>query len=283
MKILAIGDFHGKFPAKLYDRIKKENVNLILCVGDLPESEKIRKIIFKHWTEKKWYEVIGLKKAKQLLKESFNSGLNILRKLNSLEKRIYLVWGNSDFYKEISTSEPKSISPGYYEDKLKKFQNIILIDKKKKQINNIDIIGHGGYLDVTEFVKNPIDKDKKKQKKRLQRYNKDSNKLDKLFFNKKPKRDFIFVVHYTPYGIFDKVKFKQSPMYGKHIGWMPYNKIINKYKPQIVICGHMHEYQGVKKLAKTNVVAIGPASEGKATIININDKTRKVKSIKFLK
>lgn len=34
MKILAIGDFHGKFPGKLKKLIKKENPDLILCTGD---------------------------------------------------------------------------------------------------------------------------------------------------------------------------------------------------------------------------------------------------------
>ena len=34
MKILAIGDFHGKFPQKFENVAKKENINLILSTGD---------------------------------------------------------------------------------------------------------------------------------------------------------------------------------------------------------------------------------------------------------
>jgi len=281
MKILAIGDFHGKFSKKLYNRIKKEDVDFILCVGDLPESEKIRKIIFKYWIRKKWWEVIGLKKAKQLQKESFDSGLDILKRLNSIGKKIYLIWGNSDFYKDFSTSNPKSINPGFYDNKIKRFKNILLINKKKKRIGGLDIIGHGGYVDVTEFIRNPINKDKKKQKRILKRYNKDSKELNKLFLDKKPEKNFIFLIHYTPYRIFDKVKLKSSPMYGKHVGWMPYNKIIKKYGPQIVICGHMHEYQGMKKLYGVPIINPGAAHEGKAAIIELDK--GKIKKIKFIK
>ena len=34
MKLLAIGDFHGKFPKKLRNKIKSENPDLILSLGD---------------------------------------------------------------------------------------------------------------------------------------------------------------------------------------------------------------------------------------------------------
>ena len=34
MKILAIGDFHGKFPQKLKKRVKKEKIDLIVSPGD---------------------------------------------------------------------------------------------------------------------------------------------------------------------------------------------------------------------------------------------------------
>ncbi len=276
MKILAIGDFHGKFPKK-FEKIAKD-CDIILSTGDFANIDKIREIIFKHWTAKRWWEIIGLKKAKEIEKESFDSGLKVLKKLNSLGKKVYIIWGNSDFYKTMESSEPKSLNPGYYNNEIKKLKNLILIERKKGKINGTEIIGHGGYLDVTDFIKNPIDKDKKKQKKRLKRYKKSEEELKQLFLKEKPK-DFIFLIHYTPYKIFDKVKFKKSPMYGKNVGWEPYNQVIKKYKPKLVICGHMHEYQGIKKLGKTSILATGSAAEGKAAIIDI-DKKIKVRFIK---
>ena len=64
---------------------------------------------------------------------------------------------------------------------------------------------------------------------------------------------------------------------------MPYNKIIRKYKPKLVICGHMHEYQGKRKLGDSWIMAIGAACKGKASMIEIDEKTKKLKSVKFIK
>lgn len=286
MKILAIGDFHGKFPEKLWKEAKRKGIDFVISPGDFANSDKIRKAVFKYWTAANWYEAIGLKKAKQLRKESFDSGLKILKKLNSLGKKVYLVWGNCDFYKDVRESTsgiPKSIVPGEYENKIKKFKNIILIDNKKRRVKGIEVIGHGKYLDVTEFIKNPIDKDKKKQQERLRRYRKDEKRLKKLFLNKNPRENFIFLTHYTPYKIFDKVDFKKSPMHGKHLGWLPYNNIIKHYKPMLVICGHMHEYQGKQRLGKSLIINPGAAQDGKAAIIEIDDINKKVKSMRFLR
>jgi Icc-related predicted phosphoesterase len=283
VKILAIGDFHGKFPEKLKKIAKSKDIDLIVSTGDFADADKIRRIIFKNWTDKKWYEAVGFKKARELEKESFYSGLKILKELNKFNKPAFIIWGNTDFYKEYTTSEPSRIMPGFYNERLTKLKNIKLIHKKKYSKDNLEIFGHGGYVDVTEFIKNPIDKDEVKQKKRLKRYNKDEQKIINLFKNKKPKKDFIFLIHYTPLGIFDKVKYPGSPMNGKHVGWEPYNKIIKKYKPSLVISGHMHEYQGKKKINNSVIVATGAAHDGKAAIIGFDEVQGKIKNIKFIK
>ena len=281
MKLIAIGDFHGKLPLKLKAKIKKENPDIILCTGDFANADKIRKIIFKNWTDKPWYEVVGLKKAKKMERESFDSGLNLIKEINSLNKKTFIIWGNTDFYK--STLFKGELSPGFYENKIKKLKNIKLIEKKKIKPEelNVEIVGHGGYLDVTEYIKSPIHEDIETQEKVIKRYKKAEFQLNKLFNKTHPKKGFIFLIHYPPYKFFDKVDFKSSPMHGKHVCFAPYNKIIKKYQPSLVICGHMHEHQGMKTLGKTKIIAHGPASEGKAAIIEI-DKSNKTK-VRFIK
>ena len=285
MKILAIGDFHGKIPERLKKILLKREYDCILCNGDFPESEKIRKLIFKNWTEKPWWEVIGMKKARLIERESFNSGVKILKQLNSLGKKIYIVWGNTDFYERAKKRKSKAkspISPGDYKKTIRKLKNIILIDRKKAKINNLEIIGHGRYVDVTEFIRHPIDKDKDAIEYREKRYNKDKKILFRLFKRNKPE-NFIFLTHYTPYKILDKIKLKSSPMHGKPAGFEPYNQIIKKYSPILAVCGHMHENPGKKMLGKTLIVNPGPAFEGKAALIDIDEAKKKVKSIKFFR
>jgi Icc-related predicted phosphoesterase len=239
-------------------------------------------MIFKNWVNKKWYEVVGLKKAYRLEKESFDSGIKVLKEINKLKKKCYLVWGNTDFYKETRTNEPKEIVPGYYSDKLNKMKNLIIVDKRKKNIKNISLIGFGGYVDVTDFIKYPVDKEKRKQKERLKRYNESARELYKLFSKYNPK-NFIFLIHYPPYGIMDKIKHKGSPMNGKRAGFEPYNKMIKKYKPILVINGHMHEYQGMKRIGSSIIVNPGLAQKGKAAIIEIDEKAKKVRNIRFIR
>jgi len=265
MKILAIGDFHGKFPEKLKKEASK--ADLILALGDYADADKIRKLIFKNWTFKPWYEVVGLNKARKLEKESFNSGLRLLRELSSLKKPVCIIWGNTDFYKDLTTSEPKSILPGNYDKHLRKLKNLRLIERKKISHLGTEIIGYGKYLDSIIFLKKGFDKDEKKRKKRLKRYLDSEKELNKVFQNFQPK-EFIMVIHYPPLDVFDKVKYKGNPMDGKHVGWQPYNNIIKKYKPRLVLCGHMHEYQGKKMLGKSLIINPGAAYEGKAAIID---------------
>jgi len=276
MKILAIGDFHGKFPAKLQKEAKK--ADFIISQGDFADTGKIRKIIFKCWTTKYWADTVGKKKARELEKEGFDSGFEVLKKLNSLGKKVFIIWGNCDFYKGIGTDE---LAPGTFNDKIKNMKNIVLVERKKKKINSLEIAGFGGYLDITDYIKHPIDEDKKKQKRRLKRYKKFERELFEIFRKKKPKKNFILLIHYTPYKILDKIKNKESPMHGRNAGFEPYNKIIKKYKPILAICGHMHEYQGMKKLGKTTIINPGPAYKGKAALIDIEG--QKIKSVKFLK
>ena len=45
----------------------------------------------------------------------------------------------------------------------------------------------------------------------------------------------------------------------------------------------MHEYQGMKKLGKTLIIATGSAKEGKAAIIDYDEKKGKVKRINLIK
>jgi Icc-related predicted phosphoesterase len=159
-------------------------------------------------------------------------------------------------------------------------KNLILVDRKKARTCDFDIIGHGRYLDPTEYIKNPIDKLKSKQKKRLARYLRDEKKLDRLLKKEKLGK-FIFLTHYPPYGLFDKAEIKGSPMYGKHLGFQPYNKLIKKYRPFLVVFGHMHENQGKKRIGKIWFVNPGSARNGGAALIELDGE--KVKNIKFLK
>ena len=94
MKILAIGDFHGKFPKKLEREIKKADV--VLSIGDFGGSKKLLKLVFKH-LYKGWWNVVEKKKVREYILEDYNSGKKIIKTLNNVGTPVYIVHGNWDF------------------------------------------------------------------------------------------------------------------------------------------------------------------------------------------
>lgn len=74
----------------------------------------------------------------------------------------------------------------------------------------------------------------------------------------------ILVSHPPPYGMFDSVG-------GVHVGSTAVRKAVEMKKPILVICGHVHEYEGKEILGETLVVKLGPAEKMRAAEIEIND------------
>src|SRR3989344_9100917 len=98
MKFLLIGDFHGRIHSKL-KRIKKLDFDYILCNGDLPSDGGARKYIFKYWKEldkKSLEEIIGKKRINKINKKASKSLIKVLKFLNKLSKKVFLIRGNFD-------------------------------------------------------------------------------------------------------------------------------------------------------------------------------------------
>ena len=99
MKLLVIGDFHGKFNFRKFDKIvKKEKIDLVISIGDyIPFF--YRKLWFKHCYGKdaELWEFIGKKKFKKLVREDVWRGEEILKKLNEFTVPVITVLGNSDY------------------------------------------------------------------------------------------------------------------------------------------------------------------------------------------
>jgi Icc-related predicted phosphoesterase len=272
MKILAMGDFHGKFP----DKLKKEakNVDLILCVGDLADTSILRKLEFKHWNEKKPIEeIVGEKRYRKILEKTIKSMDLLLKKLKSLRKRVITIYGNSD----ILDKEAKKYGLKGFETKCKRI-GITLLKTNIINLDSFTLAGFSGYRGAMSKYLIKIDA---KKKKKIQKFNKNWQKRLKNISKKIGNKNTIFLAHDVPRGYFDKVMYKKSPMNGKHVGDEYFTEYIKKYQPQLFLCGHMHEYQGLKKLGKTSIINVGDGAEGKGTIIELNE--GKVKKIKFIR
>jgi Icc-related predicted phosphoesterase len=276
MKILAIGDFHGKFPVKLQKLVK--SVDLVLCTGDLGGSDKLLKIIFKYF-EEGWYNIVGEKKAKQYIMEDYNSGKKVIGKLNSLGKMVHLISGNWDFSNNAKVQRTGRLKLKPYPAIIKKMKNLKLYNRTYRKIGGLSILFFGNFVTSGAYLDRGVRAEK--DRKRYVKKNKEEIKHI-MKYSKRPVD--ILLAHYPAYGYFDKVRYKGgNPMNGKHVGFKGYTKFIEKNRPALFICGHMHEYQGKKKMGDTLIVATGAAHDGKAAVIDFDEEKGRVKNVRFVK
>ena len=75
----------------------------------------------------------------------------------------------------------------------------------------------------------------------------------------------VLVSHIPPHGLQDKI------FIGKHGGSKELKKIVEDYKPRLVLCGHIHENPGFTKHEDTVVVNCSLGKRGEGALIDINE------------
>lgn len=282
LKILAIGDFHGKMPAKLKARIKGIKPDLMLSTGDYAAIEDFRPYIIAHFKaiakgkRLNLKEIIGRKKFSKLLKKDYAVGKKILKELDKIGIKIISVFGNGDWYKFEYNKSNRD-----YALLIKKLKNIRNINRSKTTFEGLKIVGFGGYLEpdiyLTKKGKRNLNLSEKHIKIISKSYKREEKRLMKLM-KIKPN---ILLMHYTPYKCLDKMHMEDMPLHGSHMGVSFFNRAIKKYQPLLAICGHMHENQGKCKIGRTTVINPGAAYQNKAALIELAGE--RIKNIKFLK
>lgn len=288
MRILAIGDFHGRFPEKLLKIAKRKDIDLILSTGDYCGNKELEKLFFKYsyGTNKELWEFIGKKKTNELDKNNFLAGIKVLKKLNSTKKKVIGVKGNWDPINWNDVGLPNKT------DKYTKRFNLIvkklgirIIDFQNYRFFGINFVGYPRSTYPGKITRHIEEKMKKREGKNaekiLRKIKKDNRELYRKL-KEKFEENTIFISHNCP----NNTKLdllKRGPQKGKHYGSYLARKMISELHPVLVICGHMHENQGKIKLGKSIIVNPGAAVEGKAAIINLDEKKGKVKNIIFLR
>ncbi len=255
VRILAIGDPHGAL-----DKIKKipmKDVDLILLSGDLGSANLARKFFFDNVNRQKQ----GLEKIKpsnslkeKMYLETYKTSINIIEYL-SKQVPIYLIYGNADYHNLDVRKVAKKIGkdlPFMYDD-LNSMNNVRIINNRVANFNGIRIGGLEYFKDVN-WVQDFKPKDYIGEMKRAKKQTKKTKKTLGNFKNLD-----ILLCHQPPYGILDKVGFPGAPKHwkGKHAGSKPILDYIKKKQPRYVLCGHIHEAEGMKKIGKTTVYNLG--------------------------
>jgi len=74
----------------------------------------------------------------------------------------------------------------------------------------------------------------------------------------------VMVSHVPPYGTQDKV------FLGMHGGSKELRELVDKFKPRLVLSGHIHEDPGITKIGKTTFVNCSMGKRGEGSLIDIN-------------
>ena len=221
MKLLAIGDFHGKLPKKFGKIIKKEKVDLVVSVGDYAPFY-YRDLWFKHCFRKEieLWEVIGKKRYKKLVTNDHSLGERVLKKLDKLPVPVFTVLGNVDYPRaddvadfhlkkkknKWSWAEKEHI---LFSQRIKKYHNIKRIDYSFAEYKGFVFIGMRGH----SFPGKVKSRSFKKRKEVL-------NKLFRKFKKENKQGKVICVSHTPPKNTkLDKISMKAlKEVRGKHFG-----------------------------------------------------------------
>ncbi len=151
---------------------------------------------------------------------------SIFRELNDSDLRIIGVLGNSDSENEIEIARD--------------YENIMILHGNSFTIDDINIIGisgipvsnmHGSFFSLPES--------------RILKM------LSEAYETLDHKRHLISISHVPPFGILDRTK------YGEHIGSKAVKRFIIKYKPDVHLCGHVHESRGIENFYDSIIINAG--------------------------
>jgi Icc-related predicted phosphoesterase len=309
MKILVIGDLHGRKPI-----IKNKDFDCMVVVGDICDDRDIAPIYKKFFAylkdvkeESPNFEEFAKKhlrgKAtlKKLEEKSVKHGNKILKYLDTFDKPIFMVAGNWD--KSYGPSRIKdhnknsyNYSKAFYDwwlgskinPKLTKAtKNISSLMYQTKEFKGINFIGYG-LSSAPETMKHKKSLRKNLTKNQIEKlkaaYQKIQNKLASAYKKRKNKRlPTFFVTHNIPYNTrLDIVTDKKSYAYKKHLGSTIARTFCQKFQPLICVGGHIHDHRGKDKIKNTTVVNTGFGAKS-TVLIEIDVEKKNIKKITFMK
>jgi len=306
MKILVIGDLHGRKP-----RIHFKDFDCIIQVGDVCDDSKIGPMYKKYFELLKnpeglgiglddfFIKEIGKRKLQQYEKESLKNGHEVLKYLNSFGKPIFMVAGNWDEsygpskIENIDKSDfhyRKAFYDWYLGDKInpkliKGLKNIKDCMHRNHVFLKVNLLGYG-LSSGAELLKK---KGKKLEVSKKQfgilkvSLNKILNKIFSAYKKRNKKFPVIFISHNVPYNTkLDIIKDKKSYAYKKHLGSYVARKFCDKYQPLLCIGGHIHEHFGKTKINKTTVINAGFGGDANV-LIDLDEEKGKIRKIEFYK
>ncbi|MBS3090057.1 metallophosphoesterase [Candidatus Pacearchaeota archaeon] len=254
MNILFIGDPHGNKKCVPVHVLRESD--LIIFTGDLGNADMARKYFFKNIERKKKGLspiILSARDKKRIFMQSYTSSLEVIDYLRKFAP-VYTIYGNV----ESTNSETREYSREigmplpFLADSLKK-RGVSIINNKLVRAGKVRIGGLQYFTDISWIKTFKGNKDRKitmEAKKESKAKSKTLRAFGKID---------VLVCHQPPYGILDKIYGRHLPKswIGKHAGSKVIREYVNKYQPEYVICGHIHEGKGAVKSGRTKIYNLG--------------------------
>lgn len=305
VKILVIGDLHGKMP-----RIHFKDFDCIVCVGDVcsdkflrPYYKKFFKLVKKVGVE----EIINFKDFADaelgkgghdvLMEKEMVAGRKILEYLNSFGKPVFFVPGNWD--NSYGPTRIKDMDKNDY-NHLRTWLDWWLGRRSNKKLagglenvydlqyglyssDEFNLIGYGLISGSERLMKKVREAEvTKKERAILKKLSLEiPSRLVELWKKRNKQAPTIFISHNIPYGVMDKIKDKDSHAHGKHAGSTVARDFCLKKKPAVCVGGHIHEHYGRRKLGETVVVNAGHGRDAQV-LLEVKGKKIKVNFVESL-
>lgn len=287
MRILAIGDFHGKYPKKLDHLLKKYSPDLIISIGDY-KPNSLRKLFFKHvYAQDKMelWDVVGKRKFKESVRKDFRAAERVVKRLDRLRIPVYSVFGNNDWSKWPDAADRLVekrwrnkwhwMRQDFWKPILKDINNVKFFDYSSFRFGDYIFIG-GGQSSFPGHV----------QSKNYRNLRKKMNNLFNKYKEENRERRVIFVSHNVPYNTkLDLITAKDAHKRakGKHYGSKIVRRVIEGHKPVLHIAGHIHEGYGKDKLGKTVLINVGSITDGNAAVIDLPESLKRKLKVRMVR
>lgn len=228
VKILVVGDPHGKLPKGLSGIIKKNKIELIICTGEVPPVP---------------FQVYYPKNMRKEFDPSYADSRydSILRRLCSYALPVIILKGNA--YMSVRGNK-------ITRELFKKYDNLLY-----KRTGNFKFENQEFILFDMIWEKWACAHTEKKFFNYVTRQDKSRLKKINLLFEKS--KNPILISHNPPYGYLDVVNNKYTGNKNRHVGSKVVLAVVKKYNPKLVFCGHIHEGKGKRKIGKTLVMNCG--------------------------
>ncbi len=257
MRVLILGDFGGVFSDKLFEKIKKEQFDFVLHMGDSGDVHYLRELFLKYG-QTKMMEHITEEEAIKIYEEGIKKARKVFEKLNKFGKPVFIVSGNNEF-----KCYEKFVSF------VKEYKNLKLVDNVKTKLGEFKLIGIRYAAPSPKEEKTGITREKMKKafQKQITHY-----------FKEVDSQKTIFLTHMPPLNCkLDKLPKDAKLTPGRHIGSVLVRELVQTYNPALVVCGHLEELQGECRFARSRIINPGGAERERYAILEIGRNLKGVK------